>query len=115
MTDAPDGRQAPDQEPDVLVNSETIARKVVEAGLAAHMTGQRIRQLAAPAEQGGDPDWPEAVPSVGRGRWYWWSEVRRYFEQRTVSRVPRRYRLAPPATDPQPPAGEDQPLTGESR
>jgi hypothetical protein len=101
--DHPNEPHEPDQQ-DMLVNSESAARMAVEAGLVDHISAQRIRRLASPPDQGGDPDWPQPVPSVGRGRWYWWSQVRRYFERRTVSRVPRRHRPIPPSGDPGPAA-----------
>jgi hypothetical protein len=80
---------------DMLVNSESAAKLLVEHQIVEHISPQRFRQLAGPADKGGDPDFPDEVPTAGRGHWYRWAEVADYFRDRTVSRVPRRWRPAP--------------------
>jgi hypothetical protein len=82
-------------DPGLLVNLAAIARLVVLKQLAVHMSAERVRQLAAPAADGGDPGFPSEVPHAGRGRWYRWSQVEDYWRRRQPTRVNRRYRTAP--------------------
>jgi hypothetical protein len=77
------------QGPD-LVNPPTIARRVVEEGLAPHMSRQRVVQLA------NDPDsgFPPAVLTAGRSKLYPWSTVRAFFAERDTRPI-RRDRRSP--------------------
>jgi hypothetical protein len=80
------------EDPDLLVNLAAIARLVVLKQLAGHMSAERVRQLAAPASERGDPEFPSEVPHVGSGRWYRWGQVEAYWRRRDPTRVNRRYR-----------------------
>jgi hypothetical protein len=82
----------------MLVNATAAARRVVEHHLRPSMTRQRIQQLAAPVDQGGDPDFPAEVPSESQERLWWWPELEAYFRHTTPRPGPRTRR--PPSADP---------------